>query len=388
MTKRNATLPAAAICWRAFEARDSRYDASFVVAVRSTGVYCRPSCPARHPKRQNVEFMADADAAERHGFRACLRCRPRGASRAALVAKITRYIEQNLDEPVRLAALAKVAGMSPQHSQRVFRRVMGITPRQFADALRLRRLKKQLRKGDDVTTSLYEAGYGSSSRLYERSDAQLGMTPATYRRGGSGMRLAYTVVSSPLGRMLVAATERGVSAVYLGEADALLEAELREEYPRAQIHRDANRLGKWVSAILRHLGGGTQDADVRGAADVGVSIHAPLDLPIDVQATAFQKCVWEALRAIPYGTTKTYSQVAKSLGQPQAARAVARACATNPVSIVVPCHRVVREDGNLAGYRWGLARKRTLLDREQQRIAIPKQAPTRAKLRAKARATS
>jgi len=309
--------------------------------------------------------MPDADAAERKGFRACRRCRPRDASRAAIVAKMTRYIEQNAalhdNAPVRLAALAKVAGMTAQHTQRVFRRVMGITPRQFADALRLRRLKQQLRKGDDVTTSLYQAGYGSSSRLYERSDAQLGMTPATYRRGGTGMTIAYTVVSSPLGRMLVGATERGISAVYLGEADAPLAAALRAEYPLAQVHRDANGLGKWVSEILQQLDCGPLK-----------TIHSAVNLPLDVQATAFQKRVWDALRAIPYGSTKTYRQIANSLGQPKATRAVARACATNPVSIVVPCHRVVRQDGNLAGYRWGLARKKALLDNERQHTVASK----------------
>lgn len=413
---RGPSLPPAAICWRAFESRDSRYDTAFVVAVRSTGIYCRPSCPARHPKRQNVEFMPSADAAERNGFRACLRCKPRDASRAALVAKMTRFIEQHAalqdHAPVSLAALAKIAGMSPQHVQRVFRRVVGITPRQFADTLRLRRLKKHLRKGDDVTTSLYEAGYGSSSRLYERSDAQLGMTPATYRRGGVGMTIAYTVVSSPLGRLLVAATERGVSAVYLGEADEPLEAALREEYPRAQIHRDANGLGKWVNAILRHLEGAPQNTDPHGDVDsrsdvdlhggvdsprddrrflsdsevrdtnAQLASHVPLDLPLDVQATAFQKRVWDALRTIPYGSTKTYSQIAKSLGQPKATRAVARACATNPVSIVVPCHRVVRQDGNLAGYRWGISRKQMLLDNERQHTSIAKQPSTGSKMRA------
>jgi AraC family transcriptional regulator of adaptative response/methylated-DNA-[protein]-cysteine methyltransferase len=323
---------------------------------------------------------------------------------------MTRYIEHNAalhdNTPVRLATLAKVAGMTAQHTQRVFRRVMGITPRQFADALRLRRLKQQLRKGDDVTTSLYQAGYGSSSRLYERSDAQLGMTPATYRRGGIGMTIAYTVVASPLGRMLVAATERGISAVYLGQADAPLEAALRAEYPRAQIHRDATGLRKWVSAILRQLDCGTRNPargiampdgagpSVRDAASAGAddvvgrvgAINSAAHLPLDVQATAFQKRVWDALRAIPYGSTKTYSQIAKSLGRPKATRAVARACATNPVSIVVPCHRVVRQDGNLAGYRWGLARKKTLLDGERRHAVASKQTAVDVKTRAKANA--
>lgn len=266
-----------------------------------------------------------------------------------MVERVTWYIQEHADEPLRLSALARLMGLSPHHAQRVFRRVLGVTPRQFADAVRIHRLKSQLRKGDDVTTSLYEAGYGSSSRLYERSDAQLGMTPATYRRGGRGMRIGYTVVPCPLGRLLVAATERGISAVYLGDSREKLQAALRAEYPHAEIQCDANGLNRWVTAILRQLRSESQD----------------VDLPLDVQATAFQHRVWEALRRIPYGTTRTYSQIAKSLGKPKATRAVARACATNPVSIIVPCHRVVREDGALAGYRWGVERKRALLENER-----------------------
>jgi AraC family transcriptional regulator of adaptative response/methylated-DNA-[protein]-cysteine methyltransferase len=225
---------------------------------------------------------------------------------------------------------------------------MGITPRQYADAQRMRRLKSQLRKGDDVTTALYDAGFGSSSRLYERAPSQLGMTPATYRQGGTGMRVNYTIVDSPLGRLLVGATDRGISAVYLGESDVRLEGALKKEYPRAEIRRDRNGLEGWVSKILEHLRGREPN----------------LDLPTDVQATAFQRRVWEELRRIPYGTTRTYSQVARAIGQPAAVRAVARACATNPVSVVVPCHRVVRGDGKLAGYRWGVERKQALLEHE------------------------
>ena len=350
-TIRHADLPAES-CWRAVLARDPRRDADFVFAVRSTGIYCRPSCPSRRPLRKHVLFFAQPEAAEQNGFRACRRCRPREAvrrSRVALVEGVTRYIEQHADEPLRLSAIAKLMGLSPHHAQRVFRRILGVTPRQFADGLRIHRLKSRLRKGDDVTTSLYEAGYGSSSRLYERSNAQLGMTPATYRRGGRGMRIAFTVVPCPLGRLLVGATERGISAVYLGDSREKLEAALHAEYPRAEIRRDANGLNRWVSAILRQLRNESRE----------------LDLPLDVQATAFQQRVWESLRRIPYGTTRTYNQIAKSLGKPKATRAVARACATNPVSIVVPCHRVVREDGELAGYRWGIERKRTLLENER-----------------------
>lgn len=339
-------------CWRAVAARDTRSDGRFVYGVRSTGIYCRPSCPSRRPQRAQVQFFAVPEAAERNGFRPCRRCQPRNATRspqAELVARLCRYIEAHLDGAVPLESLAAQAGIGPHHLQRTFRRVMGISPRQYADALRLRRLKKQLRKGDDVTTALYEAGYGSSSRLYERSDAQLGMTPATYRRGGRGMRIGYTIVNCPLGRLLVAATQRGVSAVYLGDSSRPLEAALREEYPRAEIYHDSNGMSHWLRALLRHLAGQ----------------QPQLDLPVDVQATAFQRRVWDALRAIPYGSTRSYSQIARSLGRPTATRAVARACATNPVSVVIPCHRVVREDGGLGGYRWGLNRKRALLEQER-----------------------
>jgi AraC family transcriptional regulator of adaptative response/methylated-DNA-[protein]-cysteine methyltransferase len=243
--------------------------------------------------------------------------------------------------------------MSPHQLERAFRSVMGISPRQYADAQRMRRLKSKLKKGDDVTTALYDAGFGSSSRLYERAPSQLGMTPATYRQGGAGMQINYTIVSSPLGRLLVGATQRGISALYLGKEDAALQTTLRKEYPRAEISRDRNGLQGWVGKILEHLRGREPN----------------LDLPTDVQATAFQRRVWEELRKIPYGTTRTYSQVARAIGKPKAIRAVARACATNPVSVVVPCHRVVREDGKLAGYRWGVERKQTLLERESAQHA-------------------
>jgi AraC family transcriptional regulator, regulatory protein of adaptative response / methylated-DNA-[protein]-cysteine methyltransferase len=346
--------------WQAVQARDHRADGAFVYAVRSTGVYCRPSCPSRKPRREQVTFFQLPDAAEQKGFRPCRRCRPRLARisdpRTQAVATVCREIESKIqigdpgvETPLTLSSLSRPVAMSPHQLERAFRKLMGITPRQYADALRMRRLKTGLRKGDDVTTAMYDAGFGSSSRLYERAPSQLGMTPATYRRGGAGMEIHYTIADSPLGRLLVAATTRGVSAVYLGKSDAVLEKALREEYPRAQIRSGKNGFQNWVEKILEHLDG-----------------HQPdLDLPIDVQATAFQRRVWEELRRIPYGSTRTYSQVARSLGQPSAVRAVARACATNPVSVVVPCHRVVREDGKLAGYRWGLERKQALLEHER-----------------------
>jgi AraC family transcriptional regulator, regulatory protein of adaptative response / methylated-DNA-[protein]-cysteine methyltransferase len=351
--------------WQAVQTRDRSADGAFVYAVRSTGIYCRPSCASRKPRREQVEFFSLPQAAEQRGFRACLRCRPRLARlrdpRAAVVARVCREIEAQIDADggkvadgdgremrMTLGTLSAAAGMSAHQLERAFRSVMGISPRQYADARRMRRLKSRLRKGDDVTTALYDAGFGSSSRLYERAPAQLGMTPATYRQGGAGMKIHYTIVSSPLGRLLVGATDRGISALYLGKDDGPLESSLRKEYPRAEIQRDRNGLEGWVGKILEHLRGREPN----------------LDLPTDVQATAFQRRVWEELRKIPYGTTRTYSQVARAIGKPTAIRAVARACATNPVSVVVPCHRVVREDGNLAGYRWGLERKQALLEQE------------------------
>jgi AraC family transcriptional regulator of adaptative response/methylated-DNA-[protein]-cysteine methyltransferase len=269
-----------------------------------------------------------------------------------LVRRVCGEIESNPDGKVSLRALAEATGLSAAHLQRTFRQAMGITPRQYADALRVARFKSELRKGKDVTTALHEVSYGSSSRLYEKSDAQLGMTPATYRRGGLGMNITYTIAPCSLGRVLVAATERGISAVYLGDRDSELVAALRKEYPRAEIRSGSGEHSNWVRAIVRHLAG----------------TNPRLDLPTDVLATAFQRRVWEALRSIPLGETRTYSEVAKSIGQPSAIRAVARACATNPVSIVVPCHRVIRADGSAAGYRWGIERKRTLLEQEQRTV--------------------
>ena len=339
--------------WEAVLARDRRLDGAFVFAVRSTRISCRPSCPSRRPRRERVVFFPVPEAAESHGFRACRRCRPQDATAAdpsiAWARRLCREIEAA--GAVRLQTLARKAGMSPHHLQRTFKRLVGISPRDYAEALRLRAVKARLKRGDAVTDALYEAGFGSSSRLYERADERLGMTPATYRRGGRGMRIHYTIADSPLGRLLVGATERGVSAVYLHDDDRAMEKALREEYPAAEIQRDEAQRGPWVEAILAHLGGR----------------RPHLDLPIDVQATAFQWQVWEALRQIPFGETRSYAEVARALGRPKATRAVARACATNRVALVIPCHRVIGSDGSLTGYRWGAELKRALLDREQGR---------------------
>jgi AraC family transcriptional regulator of adaptative response/methylated-DNA-[protein]-cysteine methyltransferase len=266
------------------------------------------------------------------------------------IGGVCRYIEANLEGPLTLNVLGRVAGLSPQHLQRLFKQITGITPRQYADACRLGRLKTRLKTRRTVTMALLEAGYGSTSRLYERAAAQLGMTPATYQRGGRTMCIHYTLVDCRLGRLLLAGTTRGISALYLGDQDAYLEAALRKEYPAADISRADAELRPWVQELLRHLNGQ----------------QPHLELPLDVQATAFQWRVWQELIRIPYGSTRSYSEIAAALGQPTAARAVARACATNPVSVVIPCHRVLREDGDLGGYRWGLERKRALLDQESE----------------------
>lgn len=342
--------------WRAVLNREAACDGAFVYAVRSTGVFCKPSCPSRRPKREHVAFFALPEAAESAGFRACLRCRPADAiihePQLELVQRVCRLIEDSLDGEgggIRLHALGTAVGLSPYHLQRVFKRVMGITPRQYAEAYRVGRLKAGLQGGETVTNALYDSGYTSSSRLYEQADTRLGMTPASYRRGGKGMRIVYTVTGCPLGRLLVAATERGICAVRMGDTDAELEAILAGEYHAASIEKDDGALGAWVTAILAYM--------------QGAQPH--LDLPLDVRATAFQWRVWEELRRIPSGSTRSYAQVAASMGKPSAVRAVANACASNPVALVVPCHRVIREDGSLGGYRWGLARKEALLALEQ-----------------------
>lgn len=349
---------AASDYWQALEQRHSAADGSFVYAVRSTGVYCRPSCPSRRPNPNRVVFFANPHEAECAGYRPCRRCRPQVSSPHGEAAELVRRICEKINETLAsdpearltLAELSCSFGLKPHKMERLFQRILSITPRQFTDAQRMAQLKSKLRKGEKVTTAMYDTGFGSSSRLYERAPAQMGMTPATYRRGGEGMAISYTIAPCPLGRVLVAATKRGVSAVYLGDSDEPLKKALAREYPRAEIRCDAAGIGQWVRDIVRHLRG--QEPHI--------------ELPLDVQATAFQRRVWEELRRIPYGSTKSYTEVARAIGKPRAIRAVARACATNPVSIVVPCHRVVRENGNMAGYRWGLERKKALISKERQ----------------------
>jgi AraC family transcriptional regulator of adaptative response/methylated-DNA-[protein]-cysteine methyltransferase len=336
--------------WQATMARDRRADGAFFFAVKSTQIYCRPSCPARRPLRKNTLFFSTRQEAERQGFRPCRRCKPDEIpATVRIVQMAARVLQNDLDDAVNVAALARKIGVKTEALRRAFRQQTGLTPKQLAAALRLKKFKKLLRDGNSITDALYATGYGSASRVYERSDAQLGMTPATYQKGGKGMKIQYAAAKSSLGEVLVAATERGVSAVYLGDAAAKLVKELREEYPQAEIAVARGGFTQWVEEIVSRM---------EGAAP-------RRELPLDLQATAFQRRVWQELQRIPRGTTKTYSQVARAMGKPRAVRAVARACATNPVSIVVPCHRVVRADGNLAGYRWGISRKEALLERER-----------------------
>jgi AraC family transcriptional regulator, regulatory protein of adaptative response / methylated-DNA-[protein]-cysteine methyltransferase len=340
--------------WDAVVTRDAAQDGQFFFGVSSTGVYCRPSCPAKRPRRENVTFFRHPEDAEKAGYRACLRCRPKSASgspQADSVKSICRFIEQHLDEPITLERLGEEFGMSPFHLQKTFKKTLGITPKAYADSCRMKLLKQNLQTGKSVTTALYDAGYSSSSRLYERTASQLGMTPDKYRRGAVAATIRYTFADSPLGRMLVAATEKGICSIQFADTDGELTEGLKREFPFAARKRDDDSMQAWTKTLLSQMEGHKLNRS----------------LPLDIQATAFQRRVWAHLQSLPFGTTQSYGEVAKAIGQPTAARAVARACATNPVAVAIPCHRVVREDGAMGGYRWGIERKEALLRLEQQK---------------------
>ncbi|MBD0371779.1 MAG: bifunctional DNA-binding transcriptional regulator/O6-methylguanine-DNA methyltransferase Ada [Pyrinomonadaceae bacterium] len=345
------------IYWQAMLARQSTFDGIFVYGVRSTGIYCKPSCPSRRPlRRESAAFFTTCEAAEAEGFRACLRCRPRETALARdpqveMVLDVCRAIEAQADRIPSLDDISARLGVSPYHLHRTFKKVMGITPRQYATSHRLKNFKSRIRAGEQIGSAMYEVGYGSSSRLYERASEKMGMTPAAYRRRGEGMEVYYTIVDCFLGRMLLAATARGVCAVSFGDSDEQLSSSLVAEYPAANIKRGGAMLTEWVESLLQHLEGA----------------QPQINLPLDLQATAFQTRVWEELKRIPYGQTRSYAEIAEAIGQSKATRAVARACATNPAALLIPCHRVVRTGDRLAGYRWGLERKKKLLEREQQR---------------------
>jgi AraC family transcriptional regulator, regulatory protein of adaptative response / methylated-DNA-[protein]-cysteine methyltransferase len=339
--------------WQAVLNRDTRFDGVFYYAVQSTGVYCRPGCPARRPRREQVTFFSSCEAAEKAGYRACKRCRPQEAmelsTRVELVERACRLIETAVDAPPSLEELGKALSISPFHLHRLFKSVTGLTPYQYAAGHKLKKFKERVKQGDDLTTALYEAGYGSSSRLYENAASRLGMTPASYQRGGQGKQIVYVIVDTPLGKMLVAATPQGICSVCFGVDHAQLLGRLKNEYPAAEIQHNDQALTEWVTALLQNLAGN----------------QPHLALPLDLQATAFQLRVWEELRRIPYGETRTYTEVACAIGKPKAVRAVANACGANPTVLVTPCHRVVRSDGTLGGYRYGVERKQALLEKEK-----------------------
>jgi AraC family transcriptional regulator, regulatory protein of adaptative response / methylated-DNA-[protein]-cysteine methyltransferase len=337
--------------WQAVKRRDPAFDGKFVFAVRTTGVVCRPSCASRPAKRENVSFFSSLAEAEKAGYRACKRCRPDqlGAPdpQVEAVARACERIEQAEEAP-KLAELAANAGLSPYHFHRVFKAITGVTPKAYAAETRARRAADKLRTAETVTEAIYDAGFNSSSRFYENTDARLGMTPGAVRRGGAGIFIRFAVGEASLGAVLVAATDKGVCAILLGDDPDALVRDLQDRFPRAEFE------------------GGDAEFERMVAQVVGL-VEAPgqrLDLPLDIRGTAFQQRVWAALRAIPAGKTATYKEIARAIGEPKAVRAVAQACGANPLAIAIPCHRVVRTDGDLSGYRWGVERKRKLIDRE------------------------
>ncbi len=340
------------LCWHVVMTRQRAADGSFVFAVGSTGIYCRPSCPARRPRREQVTFFRLPQEAEAAGFRPCRRCHPQREqqpdAQAPLVEEVCRYIETHLDSGPHLSDLGRRFHLSPYHLQRTFKRIKGISPRQYAESCRLGQFKARLQEGEAVTSAYYDAGYQSSSSVYGRTPKQLGMTPTAYRRGGKGTRIGYAIAATSPGFVLLAATERGIAAVRFGDCEAILAGELAREYPAAQLERDDEGLSAWITLLQQQLQGQP----------------ARLPVPLDVQASAFQWKVWQTLRSIPAGQTRSYREVAQAIGQPNAARAVARACATNPVAVFIPCHRVVRNNGQAGGYRWGELRKQQLLAME------------------------
>ncbi len=339
--------------WTAVLERDPRFDGRFYFAVRTTGVYCRPSCPARRPKRDHVSFHESPEAAERAGFRPCKRCKPRqdtNGSRAQRISKACRLIE-TADGALPLRALAEAVGLSPHHFHRQFKAELGITPKAYGAAWRDARARKALSRGATVTEALYEAGFNSSGRFYAAAPKAFGMSPGAFRAGGAGEEIACVIAPCTLGYVLVAQSGKGVCAILLGdEPDALREA-LSEQLPHAEIREGADDFASTTSAVV-------------------ALVDAPsgsFDLPLDIRGTAFQRRVWEALQQVPPGATATYTEIAEAIGAPRAVRAVASACAANRLAVAIPCHRVVRSDGGLSGYRWGPARKRALLEKEQRR---------------------
>lgn len=338
-------------CWEALVRRDPQAEGAFLYGVTTTGVYCRPACSSRLPNRENVRFFDTCEAAEGAGFRPCKRCDPRGTVRQdrrhAAVVRACRLIDES-DEPPLLRDLASAVGFSPFYFHRLFKQTVGVTPKQYAMESRLRRVRARLQAGPTVTDAIYGAGFASSSRFYEEAAMTLGMKPATYQKGGQGMRVRFAVAPCYLGWVLVAATDRGVCAIDLGDSPELLTDRLHARFHKAEFIEGDPEFEQWMGQVLAFL-----DAP-----------HGNLEIPLDIMGTAFQRRVWMALREVAPGSTVSYAEIAARIGQPKAARAVAQACASNKLAVAVPCHRVVRRDGQLGGYRWGSERKRRLLERE------------------------
>lgn len=336
--------------WNAVTKRDKSLDGLFVYAVKTTKIYCRPTCPSRRPHEHNVEFFPTSQAAREAGYRACARCRPEQVSSPgeSMTEQVRTFIKQNLDQSLTLQKIGSAIGTSPFHLQRVFKTTTGLTPREYADECRLTAVKQQLRDGHQVTPALYAAGYGSSSRLYERSSQYLGMTPGSYARHGAGQTINFAFVDTLLGLVLMAATVRGLCFLQFGTSEDELLASLKNEFSAATLAQNLEPLLVWIDALQKYAEGSTTD----------------LDVSLDMDGTTFQLAVWRYLRKIPAGQTCTYTQVAEAIGQPKAVRAVARACAANKIALAIPCHRVVRRDGSLSGYRWGIERKQKLLQKE------------------------
>ncbi|MFM0645477.1 bifunctional DNA-binding transcriptional regulator/O6-methylguanine-DNA methyltransferase Ada [Paraburkholderia bryophila] len=337
--------------WDAVTRREPQADGAFFYAVKTTGVFCRPSCASRQPRRENVAFFTDAAAARAAGFRDCKRCQPGGLPRElAIVNRACAALDADPQQRLTLAQLSDAVHVSPFHLQRLFKRVVGVSPRQYQAAQRGAALRDALQSGSDVTRATLDAGFGSPSRMYDSASAELGMAPSAYRRKGAGLTVRYACAPTSLGVVLVAATDKGICKIGFGDDEAMLADDLRGEFANADLLQDADRLAPFIAQIDAYLRGSRQD----------------FDLPLDIAATAFRQRVWDALRRIPYGETRSYSDIAEAVGSPRAVRAVASACATNPVALAIPCHRVVQKGGALAGYRWGLPRKAALLDNEAQ----------------------
>ncbi|MBD0390347.1 MAG: bifunctional DNA-binding transcriptional regulator/O6-methylguanine-DNA methyltransferase Ada [Nostoc sp. C3-bin3] len=340
--------------WKAVLNRYSAFEGKLFYGVRSTGIYCRPICPSRRPNRNQVCFFQSVQEAEIAGFRPCKRCQPQletvpNTAKSKVLAAC-RYIEAQGDRIPTLSELCSHVRMSPSYLQRIFKQIIGVSPFQYADALRSQRLKQRLQEGEEIAYALYDTGYGSSSQLYEKAFKQLGMTPKTYQQAGKAINIVYAIAPCPLGYLLVATTEKGICAVKLNDKVDQLEHILNQEFHQAQIIRDDHTHKEWIQAILNLIAGD----------------ETHLDLPLDIRGTAFQKQVWQALQKVPYGKTCTYTDIARDIAKPLAVRAVGNACGANPTALIVPCHRVLRSDGSVGGYRWGIERKQKLLIQESK----------------------